>query len=964
MLSIYPIKSTPAVATQYYTGGDYYTKGADEPSAWTGKGADRLELNGTVNADNFKALLSGTLPEGHEAGWREADGEHHPGWDLTFSAPKGVSIMATIGGDTRLVDAHMEAVEEALEFAESYAHVRDRAEDGSYVRRPTGNIVAAQFTEFFSRALDAQLHTHAVIANMTYDEERGKWYSLDSGAFFAMKMAMGQVYRNSLALKTRTCGHELSRSLDTGLFDLRDIPKQLVKINSQRRTGIVAYADKHGWKSAAEYAVATLSTRPDKVKTCHSEVMRDLKERAGGYTKHLDVLRDKAQANERSIIIDINTVDEATKHALGHLSNREAVFEHGNVIREALKASVGETTRNDIEEALTRRDSAEDYQETKFQTGGRHIYHGRVIERSIAWESKLAEHILKHRHVVRPLASKETVRQHLDASRLTQEQKRAAAYILRTQDRVISVTGVAGSGKSHLVKAVVNATPSRTYLALAPTSTAAVDLGKSAGIKAQTLAGFLQTGGHRMDRNSVLFVDESSMTSTRQAIRLMQIAERQKNRIVFIGDDKQFDAIEQGKPLALMVEQGLRGPFIKHSFRQKNQEMQQLVNAARDGNTREVFSILGPRLNRIESKELAASVAEAWLEHPKRNSIQIAALDNASRIAINAGIRDGLQQEGKVGQIEHEFEILSSLALTPQQLRLADYYKKNQIVVFHTGQKALGIEKETLWKVIGTRNGHVLIKDKETSEKIAFDPKKIRRDGMNLYEVQERKLAVGDKIQWRKNLDGDRQVQNGHSGKIESIDGKRATIRFDHDIRRTLDLEKNPYWDLGYALTIFKQQGKTTPVNWVVANTRRAGELSLKTLYVSLTRAERSVKVFTDHIDRFKRAVQSNPGGKTSALEGKGIQFDLAEPIQIRTPPSIESIIDKLPDRLRTAGSNFLDLLDERERERQAAREDVRDPRIERGLAAHEAAKASRQHAEQTRDQARELARDGYEASR
>ena len=964
MLSMSPIKASPTVASRYYVKGDYYTKGEDEPSAWAGSGAAALGLEGQVDANDFKAILEGNLPSGHRAGWREAKADHHPGWDLTFNAPKTVSILAALGADTRLVNAHMEAVGDALGFMESYAHVRVRAEDGTLQHRATGNLVAAQFTEFFSRSLDPHLHTHCPVANMTYDKERSAWYALDSYPLFRMKMAAGQIYRSALAASVKGLGYEINTAADTGLFDIKGLPDELLNIFSQRRQQIEDYAKENGWASAADYALATLLTRPNKQITNHRQVVEGLGERAGPHMQNLYQLMDRAREQASPHKTDPKPAIEAMRHGLYHLSTREAVFEHGHLLLEALKVSVGEVTKDDIEKALVAAKGAETYHNTPLQTGGKRLYHGRTIDRSVGWELRLAEQLLEHRARVRPLASPDRIADILRSRSLTGEQAKAASYVLRTRDRIVSVVGVAGAGKSHLVKSIVAATPSRDHLALAPTSTAAIDLGRSADIRAQTLTGFLQTGGHHVSRNSLLFVDESSMTSTRQASRLMDIARERKSRVIMIGDTRQAEAINQGKPFALMVQQGLRGPFIMKSFRQKNTKMRELVGAVRSGNMRAAFTILGRRLVSYGADELVAKVADRWIGHPNRDTIQIAALDNASRIALNAEIRSHLQAEGVIGKAENDFHILSSKALTLHQLRYPDYYKKGDALVFHRGNKALGIERDSRWYVEKTSKQSVFLLAAGSKMQLAFNPARIRKDGMTLYDVQERKLAIGDKIQWRQNLKGEEAVKNGHTGTVEGLKGKRATISFDHGVKRNLDLAKHPYWDHGYALTVYKQQGKTTPVNWVIANTRKAGEITQTSLYVALTRAQRSVKVFTEDREKFQRAVQMNPGGKTSALEGRGASPNLQDTEKHRTPSPIELLADRLPEYLRAKVLNILDWRDDRRRDRETSQ---RDPRIEAAAKLHAAQSESHKHAGQTRstEAAKEAVKDmGREASR
>lgn len=910
VLSIGLIKGSPAGVARYYASGDYYSKDGNEPSEWTGKGAVQLGLEGPVSPIDLAKTLSGKLPGGHDAGWTQGGDKHHPGWDLTFSAPKGLSIMAIIAGDTRLVQAHEKAVSRALKFAETYAHVRVRSKDKKIIYRRTGNIVAAKFTEFFSRALDPQLHTHTPISNLTYDKERGKWYALDSRAIYRIKMAIGQVYRNHLAASTVELGYQISKNAKTGLFDIKFVPKALIDIYSQRRMKIKEYAQKQGWSSAAKFALATLLTRPDKAKSNHDQIIADLLHRGRDHLLQLENLRASASHTD-GFVRQRKDADQAASHGISHLISREAVVEHGHIVQEALKVCLGEATIDDVEKALARLEGRQRYVKADHQTGSRYLYCGRTIEGSLAWEKKLAKHVLNQREVVRPLASKKAIKDHLEKTSLTAEQRKAAAFVLGSRDRAVIVAGVAGSGKSYLARAIKEGAPGRNFLALAPTATAAIDLGKSAELQAATLAAFFQTGGYGLDRNSILFVDEAFMSSTRQTLRLLEITSARKARVIFLGDAKQFDAIDQGKPLALMRDMGMRSTFIGSSFRQKNASMHQLVSAAREAKMNTVLSLLGPRIQEYDGDTLARATAAKWINNPQRDKIQIAALDNKSRKATNNFIRSHLISEGKIGPDSQEFKILSSKALTTAQMSIADYYLQGDVVVFHLGNKSLGIEKNEKYKVLNTRDGNVRLERASDGKLITFQPRKTRKQGLNLYSEEERFLSTGDKIQWRQNMLGDNKIKNGHTGVVEEIKQGKATIKFDHGIRKTIDLKEHQYWDHGYVITSFKQQGKTTPINWVMANTKNAGEITQKSLYVSLTRAERSVAILTDSKKKFVAAVRENPGGKTSSFEGQGIMIELHHLNGERKLSFVEKQLDKLPPKFRTPALNFMDQIDE-----------------------------------------------------
>ena len=124
MLSIGVLRSA-GQAGNYYAQDDYYTKesaagdgNVGRPSVWDGKGAHAFQLTGSVDKGQFERLLNGELPNGAVLK-RGQNGKHQAGWDLTFSAPKSVSLLALIAGDSRVMEAHNLAVTEALRYLEA-----------------------------------------------------------------------------------------------------------------------------------------------------------------------------------------------------------------------------------------------------------------------------------------------------------------------------------------------------------------------------------------------------------------------------------------------------------------------------------------------------------------------------------------------------------------------------------------------------------------------------------------------------------------------------------------------------------------------------------------------------------------------------------------------------------------------------------------------------------------------------
>src|SRR5262245_5495046 len=170
-------------AKHYFLEQDnYYVKEQEgrEQSKWWGKGAEALALSGKVDAEVFTTLLKGQLPDGQQLGVKQEDGiKHRSGFDLTFSVPKSVSLLALMGEDKRLFDAVQRSVDKALEQIEQDCAQARVTKEGITSYQNTQNLVVAKFLHDVSREGDPQVHVHCVVMNMTQRSD-GQWRSLAS----------------------------------------------------------------------------------------------------------------------------------------------------------------------------------------------------------------------------------------------------------------------------------------------------------------------------------------------------------------------------------------------------------------------------------------------------------------------------------------------------------------------------------------------------------------------------------------------------------------------------------------------------------------------------------------------------------------------------------------------------------------------------------------------------------------
>ncbi|WP_201483648.1 conjugative transfer relaxase/helicase TraI, partial [Escherichia coli] len=262
MLSISSIKGDAG----YYSHEDnYYASGSLE-SRWMGEGAEKLGLKGEVVNADMDAVRQGKLPDGSDLS-RMVNGvnKHRSGYDLTFSAPKSVSVMALVGEDRRFIEAHNRAVAVVMQEVEKLVSARI-TEDGKTETVLTGNMVAALYNHDTSRDLDPQLHTHALVFNATFADE--KWRSLASDTrmktgfsenLYATKIALGNLYRSALREDIESMGFETVAAGKNGLWELKDVP---VDVFSSRSQAIREVAGPEA--SAKSRDVAALDTRQAK----------------------------------------------------------------------------------------------------------------------------------------------------------------------------------------------------------------------------------------------------------------------------------------------------------------------------------------------------------------------------------------------------------------------------------------------------------------------------------------------------------------------------------------------------------------------------------------------------------------------------------------------------------------------------------------------------------------------------
>ncbi|MEQ5393766.1 MobF family relaxase [Proteus sp. fly-1013] len=1002
MMSPKAIKSA-SQAGHYFEKDDYYVDGLS-PSEWVGSGAEALGLSGDVQRETFKSLLEGQLPDGQRVGTiRDGEWKHQPGTDVTFSAPKSVSILAEIAGDQRLLSAHDKAVHAALRYIEQeYIVTRNRNRFENRVEyEKTGSMVAATFKHTTSRALDPQLHTHCVLMNITQRGD-GQWRSTENKPLFVDQKYLGLVYRQYLAEEVRSLGYSLDHAKD-GTWEITGLDKDVVHEFSKRSEAIGDALEARGktrdTATAAEKEAATLDTRDRKVQAergellerwhaeISSEKLTELKEVIALSRKNIPSLDRQSEA----ILARVQLANEAVMWATEHLGERDTSWAHHDLVKVASRYAGSRVLLSDVTNAIDAAIRSGQLIEKSVRTFNKVSkqeidVRGYTSKAAIAIEDEVIKEEYLGRDRVQALCSREQAAEAISnaeekANELGYEwnadQRKATEGILLSENRIVGVQGLAGTAKTNSVLSTV-AGKARVMgyevRGLTPTNSAAQSLSEGANIPSSTIQSFLgqnrnewveekrliaqveridrrldrikkalenpgvdlKTGAQipktspiyqkrldelcyeqtelksqreelakGMQRSPQLWiVDEASMIGTKLMRDLLQRARQVGARVVLTGDVRQLASVEAGAAFRQLQAHGMETYRLEEIVRQTNRGTRDAVYLSLMKKASNALSRLQESGSTI--KELVAHKKSGKIDHEKSGEVRrqelvkdymaLAPDERAKSIILepsregrrrtNELVRDALKKEGALGEELHTNQ-LSPVDATEAERRVVTSYQNGQIVRFARSFKREGIKKGLYYQVVGRDNHDILLKKfgaNEQAELIRFSPENYAAKNIQLFELTESGLAVGEKIVWRDN-DKPTGRLNNDTATVEKIEGTNVTFRLSNGKTGEFDMSKlaNSHWDHGYAMTVHAAQGKTAQNVFVHAETSREALLNTEQFYVQISRAKDRVYLYTDSTEGFVRAVEQRSGQKQTAKESR---YQSLEPL--------DHLIDKL----------------------------------------------------------------------
>jgi conjugative relaxase-like TrwC/TraI family protein len=655
---------------------DYYSGRGEAPGEWTGAGAGELGLSGRVSGAQFNALLEGQDPRDASVRLRAANSEPSiAAFDLTFSAPKSVSVLFAVAPaevSAALVECHEEAVRGALGYLEDEALFVRRGKGGARFEH-AGGLIAAAYRHRMSRALDPQLHTHVVAANLARGED-GRYTALHHPSLYRAARTAGYLYQSHLRAAVRDrLGLEWG-PVHKGAAELEELPADVLRVFSQRRAQVeAAVAEREGelgrpltrlererWGAIAtrdrkQYGIETHTWREEVTARAaehglDSEHVQEIVGRGRGRLQR-GVLPKNGALEHAGSIVGEGDLGDVLAGPVG-LTARANTFDEGAVLREfaaaAAQGSHVATVRSQADRFAGRDDV--------LAIGRGRMTSAELVSRETALIDNAVGRLGEGAAQL-PVAVIERTITTSDRT-LTVDQAEAVRAVAGSGDGVDVIEALAGTGKTYTAGMLRELYEGAGYtvIGVAPTGRAVRELSEQAGIQSRTLDSRVLAidEGHELPRGSVIVFDEAGMASTRLSEQLLANAAKVGAKVVAIGDPGQLASVQAGGWLRAVSER-LGAIRLTEVMRQRDSAERLALAGLHDGDPSRWIDWatdagrveIVPENDGLEQAigEWAAGVAE----HGLAQSVMISR-DNATRHALNKLARTERRKVGALGE--------------------------------------------------------------------------------------------------------------------------------------------------------------------------------------------------------------------------------------------------------------------------------------------------------------------------
>jgi flagellar biosynthesis GTPase FlhF len=669
-----------------------------------------------------------------------------------------------VGADDRVRDAHRESVRVALGELERYTQARI---GNVHAPETTGKFIAATFEHDTARPVDGyaapQLHTHAVIFNMT-ERENGQTRALQERSLFQSQQYVTTVYRSELALRLHGLGYEIERGKH-GQPEIKGYSREYLDASSPRREQILGHLQEIGRYGAGAAQVAAHRTRDSKELHSPEEVLRRHRELAAQFGHQADRVVSEARLNSRHHAQQPDkqtpqpekTVQQSVTYSRNHVFERSAVQDERAILQAAIDRSMGQATYGQVRQEFEQRLRRGEFREVA-RTDGR-----AAPQYTTSEMVRMEKEIIARMHegnrrefrdpmLVSPQLRIATEDRHPELSR---SQLKAVDDIFVSREKIVGLDGVAGAGKTTTLAVVREGAEAQgfTVEGFAPTSRAAHKLAE-AGIETSTLQHHIARGERPDTGEKRLYVlDESSLASTRQMHDFIERL-RPNDRVLLVGDTRQHEAVEAGRPFAQLQQAGMRTAKLDEIVRQRDPELKAAVEQLARGEIGAAVESLGRqgRVHEVKGhEERISAIASEYAKSPE--GTLVVSPDNRSRTEINQRIHDELQTRGVVSREVYNFQTLvPRQEMTGADRGWAQQYQVDDILRYSRSSRETGIDKGGYSRVISVNaEENKLTVLRCSGQQTTYDPR--RQMGVSVFREQEKVFSAGDRIQFTSGRD-------------------------------------------------------------------------------------------------------------------------------------------------------------------------------------------------------------------
>jgi hypothetical protein len=718
-----------------------------------------------------------------------------------------------------------------------------------------------------------------VFFNLT-ETKNGEARALQPHELYRSQQYATAIYRSELALRLKGQGYEIERG-KSGQPEIAGYTREYLGASSPRSQQIQAYLEQQGVKGAGAAQIAAHQTRDDKLPgISHAEMQRMHKEMAERFGNQPEQVVQAAHSNDvERDVTSRQPLESALTYAQDKNLERHAVTDERDLMRDALKRSMGEAGFGEVRERFEKRIESGSLIEVEGKSPARAF----TTEKMIQYERDNVSEMRKGqgRHGV--LVNSETwqsVQQnhtHLSAS-----QRTAVEQTLATQDKIVGLEGVAGAGKTTSLSAIREAAERECYqvIGLAPTSRAAHKLAES-GIESHTLQRqLIRNEAPTYGQKRIFVIDESSLASTKQMNEFFHRLHT-SDRVLLVGDTRQHEAVEAGRPYKQLQEAGMRTARLGEIVRQKDPSLKEAVEQLARG---DVFGGVA-RLDQqgrvheiVDHQERLSTIAREYSRHPE--GTLVISPDNESRRELNSLIHRELQNRGDVSKDEHKLRVLESRQeMTGADRQWAGQYEPGDVLRYSRGSKTEGIGPGEYARVTGVdpKENRLMI-EREVGGLQTYDPRRL--SGVSVHREAERAFSTGDRVQFTA-PSRELHIANRDLGTVEHVNSNGdLRIRMDSGQEVRFNVREHPHLDYGYAVTSHSSQGQTADRVLIHVDTEKSELLvNNRFAYVSVSRAQYDAHIYT------------NDGSKlSSSLTRESSQRTATEVEQQLAAPKAESV--------------------------------------------------------------------------